>query len=539
MTIGNNYSTPEPRVFLFDDARHAAGYYQFEGPLNQKDLCFNVDQLVGSGVDTLIYCCGTEGGVVIYDSKVAPKWGKNVKRWTHPVWYRAGRNLMSLIEAGHDPLQLLCEHANRKGLWFIAGNWVNFQGASRQTDGGLGRKSDFVFDHPEFQVGLEDDPRSEFVDQKRFSFLHAAVREERFAQFAEQLTRYTTDGIELDLIRFSPFCRFDEVEKLAPLMTVWIRQMRAVADQAEGEQDRRKRIYVRIPAQPPAWQELGYDVPTWVAEGLVDGLVCATGYADGAIDTNVDLTAAVELTRGTDCRVLSACSSLLFGQLEKWATAPMLWGAAANAYAQGADGFGLCVAHWNPKGWPWLDREYETLRPLGHPDLLEYADKLYRARSDSSREPTTLWLAGDRLDLPQTLQVGQPVRIGLRISDDLRSYENLGRLEKARLRVRISSIEPELSEARFKLNGTELHPSHGQLNDLGYRQIASSHVGPYGYVYEFDLSADSLPTAGVNWVEVNLEHKDSNIALDFDVVSLDLVVSYKQHRNFRRQPIDY
>ena len=54
-TDGPTEPAREPRVFMFDDGRHAAGLYQFEAPLTPRDLEFNVDQLVDSGVDTLVY----------------------------------------------------------------------------------------------------------------------------------------------------------------------------------------------------------------------------------------------------------------------------------------------------------------------------------------------------------------------------------------------------------------------------------------------------------------------------------------------------
>src|SRR5205823_4865474 len=76
----------EPRVFFYDDGRHASGLYQFAPPLTPADFTFTVDQLVASGVDTLLYMAGLEGGVVQYDSRVAPKWGDNVRQWQHPIF---------------------------------------------------------------------------------------------------------------------------------------------------------------------------------------------------------------------------------------------------------------------------------------------------------------------------------------------------------------------------------------------------------------------------------------------------------------------
>src|SRR5262245_37761965 len=87
-TVGAKTSAErgEPRVFFFDDGRHAAGLYQFEPPLTPADHTYTVEQLVNSGVDTYIYAATLEGGVAQYNSKVSQKWGDNVKEWKHVVW---------------------------------------------------------------------------------------------------------------------------------------------------------------------------------------------------------------------------------------------------------------------------------------------------------------------------------------------------------------------------------------------------------------------------------------------------------------------
>ena len=284
---------------------------------------------------------------------------------------------------------------------------------------------------------------------------------------------------------------------------------------------------------------LGYDVSTWMRENLVDGLICLSGQAEGSIDQDLDLEAAVDLVRGTPCRVLAGCSNLLGRQRHHYAPAPMFWAAAANAYAQGADGFGLANAHWGPQGWPWIKDEYHTLRLLGHPDLLETADKIYRARSQSSVDKSSHWLPGDALDLPRTLREGEPVSVPLRISDDLARGHAQGRVESVCLRVRITAIEPALNPVRIRLNGQVLPDSLLQLNDLGYRLIGTGSVGPYGTVYEYSLTPEYFPISGRNTVEVTLVRHDPDISLDFDVWDVDCVIRYRLHRHFRREPIDY
>ena len=534
------HSLDEPRVFMFDDGRHAASLYQFEPPLEPSDFTFNVDQLADSGVDTLIYFAVLEGGVTMYDSRVAQKWGDNVVKWTHTVWYRAGRNIHQLIADGHDPLKLLCDRCHEKGIWFIPSNPVTLSGGDRATDGGLGRKSDFVYEHPEFQVGEEEDPRASDTSATRFSFLHPEVREERFQVSEELLARYETDGIELNMTDFVPFCRFDEVEEFSPIMTQWIRDLREVAQNAEEKQGRHKRIYVRLPAHPDAWRALGYDVPGWVSEGLVDGLICQPGITQGPVDQDPDLSGAIALTNGTEYRVLASFQNVLSRQLKQYATPQMIWAAAANAYAQGADGFGIGDAHWTPNGWPWTHDEYQTLRLLGHPEMLATADKLYRVRSETRGVTKGVgWAPGVAPSLPQTLVEGVPVEVRLRISDELEKWGALGRVESVQLRIRMTGIEPSLNDVRTEFNNQPLPDSILDIEDLNYRLISTGAVGPYGQVYKYQLPPAYYPKPGHNMVSITLVKRDQNIENPFEVYDVDCDIRYRLHRHFGREPIDY
>ena len=231
-----NGKSKEPRVFFYDDGRHYSGLYQFAPPLEAADLTYAVDQLVDSGVDTLLYSAGLEGGAVQYGSQVAQKWGDNVDVWVHPIFYRASRNLQQLVADGNDPMRILAERCHQKGIWFIPTCPVCIIGGGAESERGYGRKSDFVFDNPQFYVGEDDHPQAELLGRMfgtgRLNFLHAEVRRERFQIFEELLARYESDGVELDLSldnEFGPFCRFGEVAQLAPVLTQWIRDIREVA----------------------------------------------------------------------------------------------------------------------------------------------------------------------------------------------------------------------------------------------------------------------------------------------------------------------
>ena len=550
-----NGKSKEPRVFFYDDGRHYSGLYQFAPPLEASDLTYAVDQLVDSGVDTLLYSAGLEGGAVQYGSQVAQKWGDNVDVWVHPIFYRASRNLQQLVADGNDPMRILAERCHQKGIWFIPTCPVCIVGGGAESERGYGRKSDFVFDNPQFYVGEDNHPQAEFLGRmfgtKRLSFLHAEVRRERFQIFEELLTRYESDGIELDFSldnEFGPFCGFGEVPQLAPVLTQWIRDVRDVARKAEKAQGRRKRVYVRIPSGPPSmWRIPGFEVETWVSEKLVDGLVCLSPYKKETpknklimFDQDLDLSAAVRLTRGTGCRVLAGITSYLGRQLEGTATSPMVWAAAALAYDKGVDGFGLSSGGWVPNGWPWTAQEYATLRLFGHPELLATADKVYRVRSLASgaSDPQPLFPIQDPI-LPLRLIEGKPLNLPFAIADDLPPWQALGRVKSVRLRVRVTAIEPTLDRIAVNLNGRALPDSIRNDIDLHFRNLKNMAIGPYGYILEYHLPPGHYPKKGQNKVAVTLVKRDPKISSSVEVVDVDCHIEYRHHRNFEDSPIEY
>ena len=220
-----------------------------------------------------------------YDSRCADKWGANVDVWTHLIFYRASRNLHQLVADGHDPMELLTSRAHAAGLWFFPTLPLCIVGQPDRSNHSIGRTSDFAYTE-RFYVGPEEDPQpaklTRMFSECRLDFLVPEVRAERAAIYAELLSRYETDGVEVDLSldnEFGPLTKLSRCRtELAPVLTEWLRELRKVADAAQAEQGRRKRVYVRIPAsEPETWAMLGMEVEKWVAEGIVDGLVsCAT-----------------------------------------------------------------------------------------------------------------------------------------------------------------------------------------------------------------------------------------------------------------------
>ena len=542
---------PEPKFFNIDDGRHLAGLYQFQPPLTPDDVTLNLDQMVSSGMDTLIYIAGLIGGSVIYDSKVAQKIGDNADKWVHPVYYRTARSVQRLVSDGYDPLKLLCDQANAKGLWIFASAWNTVTGGVREPYVWEGGNSDFAFDNPHFQVGKDEDSRSKYTDSTRFNFLHEEVRDERFRLFEEMLTGYETDGVVLNLTELVPLCKFSEVNDLSNVLTEWIRKLRDVAAKSESDQCRRKLIYVKVPSHPDACSMFGLDLEKWVKSELVNGLICQNSLSMDPMDQSCDLKWVKSIVSGTDCRILVGGGTHVGREISTTATAPIINAAAANAYAEGADGFGFISGGWLTTGWPWRDSTYDALRTLGNPEFLDTADKIYRARSAArygntpnfSRYPEegpVDWTPGSSAILPITLQEYQTVEIPVQVSENLTKWEKDGRVRNVELNIRISGLEADLNEIRIKLNGGLIPDEILTLEDLTFRYLEDGKVvAPYGFVYKYRLSPDYYPHTGVNFVSVTLVKRDPNIEPPFQICDIDFDVKYRTHRNFNLDGLRY
>ena len=101
--------TAKKEVMFYTDGRHSS-VYMHEPPMYKQQLVEPVDEILDLGIDTITYAVG-DCSVLLYDTKVGEKWGHNVDLTDHAIWWKATRNLRSMIERGIDPLMVVCEYA--------------------------------------------------------------------------------------------------------------------------------------------------------------------------------------------------------------------------------------------------------------------------------------------------------------------------------------------------------------------------------------------------------------------------------------------
>ena len=221
-------------IIFETDGRHSS-VYLYEPPMGIRQYVEPIDEVLDLGVDTISYVVG-DCAVLLYDTKVGEIWGHNYDLINHEVWYKAAFNCQMMIESGHDPLQVVCDHAHERGFNFLAHLLLNmaYTPPSRVTNG---RVATYNTLHPEWIVGEEPDyPEAVHDNPNRMSYAVPEIRENRLAIVRELVTDYPTDGIDLNFNTYMPLIARREVEEHTETLTEWMRDVRRAADAAAEAQ---------------------------------------------------------------------------------------------------------------------------------------------------------------------------------------------------------------------------------------------------------------------------------------------------------------
>ncbi len=166
-------------------------------------------------------------------------------------------------ERGLDPYTIWIERSREKGISPWISMRMNDMHAVHDPESFL--HSQFWKNHPEFRcnpggaAGLD--------------FAHPEVRQHAMDYVRELLDRYDPDGIELDWMRFPYYFKRSEEEQNGPILTQFMRDVRAEVQKAAKRRGHPILIAARTPVTPEIARKKGIDGVTWAREGLVDILV--------------------------------------------------------------------------------------------------------------------------------------------------------------------------------------------------------------------------------------------------------------------------
>ena|GEM_PF-648917 len=323
---------------------------------SQRILEEMIDEEAAANVDTISYCLFTAFMSDVPSSKVT-----ELFPWRPP----------GMDEAGVDCLKVLIDRCHHHDMQFVAD--------IRMNDRHGGPRKGLAKEHPEWSLlGSGNDYAIEGVRDVMLTFAR------------EVLDAYEVDGIEYDYMRWCHMFKPGEGSKNAGLLTDFTRRTRKLLDETARRRGcGRLALGVRVPQNIKECEYLGFDLSTWISEGLVDYVVPSDFFHS---DSNMKTEDFVKLAEGTDCKIYPAIHPMISmdGPNEHYRlmNATNYRAAAQNFYGFGADGispynyqrgFGRrASAHRSTSSaaymWP---AALGWLRELSDPDEFRQRDRHY------------------------------------------------------------------------------------------------------------------------------------------------------------------
>ena len=227
-----------------------------------------------------------------------------------------------LEEIGLDFPKILVDRCHHHNMQFIAGLRMNDRHDFTPTQ--------FIREHPEWQLGMGN----------AMDYAFEPVRSFVLTFVDEVLDEYEVDGLEYDYMRWCHMFKPGEGKENAHLLTEFMRKTRRQLDAAAGRRGcNRLLLGVRVPQSIEECDYLGFDLETWINEGLVDYIVPSDFMHT---DTNMKTEDFVKLAEGTNCKIYPAIHNRISmdGPNEHYRlmTLANYRAAAQNFYRFGADG---------------------------------------------------------------------------------------------------------------------------------------------------------------------------------------------------------
>ncbi len=280
----------------------------------------------------------------------------------------------------------------------------------------------FKAEHPDCLIGSAEsrslpDGVTERYLWTALNFARPEVRQYRLEFIERNASAHDFDGYELDFTRFIWDFPLGEERECTHLMTDFVRRARKILNTIGQRRGRPYTFVVHVPDSLRTSLGLGYDVESWLAEGLVDVLVVGMGYVPYVLP----LDQWLDLGRGYGVPVYPAVNTNTYaGEWMKLNDGPVFQEAerASSAFywQQGADGLYLfnlfCQEDKSVGGLP-REYIYAPLKEIGDPAVLIGKDKLYSIQpvADSGfcqhgSEATPLPVALDRMEHKLPLMMG-------------------------------------------------------------------------------------------------------------------------------------
>ena len=445
-------------IYNWDGAPH--GYTPYPQTLEQflqKTFAPIKDTQVGA----LFFCVG-EHEATWPSTKLELSGNTLGRRYQSVRAFTHHENIRAMLDRGENPYQAMVERGRQLGIEVYVSirmndnhfNGLQLDDMATTSMSGL---TQLRKDHPEWCLGPEDAPPWFALS---WNMAIPEVREHRFQFIREAIEQADWDGVELDWQRHGFHLPAKHGARLSYTLTDLQRQVRKLTNGIARRRGRPFHVAVRVATTMESCRKIGYDLKTWVKEGLCDMIIAGGG---AGTDPGVDVEAFRELIRGAPITFYPGFDSGFWGKHdglvphEEWQRRSFR-GWAKSYWERGSNG--MYVFNWHGDE---LTRR-DLLTTMGAPETLGGTDKVFAALHRNIRESGN-WAGADLNDriygttpveLYRTLTASGPHFL-IGVHDDVVREAEAGRVESVELHVELEHFAPG-DRVAVSLDGRALGP---------------------------------------------------------------------------------
>ena len=502
-----------PRL-IFNSDGDSTTYIAFEPPITPEQACRDIEEIAGTKVEVFTNSMGRGDETFSHPTRFGEIYGSNVSEWPQAEGLEYVRwmadSTKALLDQGINIIELLAARAHERGMRFwpaLRMNDIHEDDTGRWS----ALRSTFKKEHPELLIGSPYPKVSGYRGYRQddftwaFNFAREEVRERKLGLILETCERYDIDGFELDFQRGRWYFKQGEEAEGMPLMTDFMRKVRAGTAEIAREKGRPFTLMLRVPPTRERCLGTGLDVPAWIREELGDLFIPMD---NAYLDMGAEMAAFQELAKGTSCRIGGGLER--FSKAYGYAGNDMLYAAASSFWYQGAS----CIYLFNydchrlPRTGSecYTPDEIQLLREIHDPRRIARRNKRYTVSVDMQLNTPD---QGGEMPLPYEIaEAGQSQAFAIVVGDDIESARREQAVADTWLRITYRECDPALLEASVSLNG--------HLLDSGHRIEL-----PSGTTVTF---RDIPVVQGTNRIEVALDRMNGQDCLRIE--GIELVIAY-------------
>jgi len=456
---GDSERTQSVPRLIYNSDGDSTTFITYPPPMTREQACRDIDEVTDTAVEVFTNSMGRGDETFSHRTEFGNVYGADVTEWPEGEgleWVKwMADSTRALLDQGIDIIELLASRAHERGMQFWPALRMNDIHEDDTERFGAFR-STFKKEHRELLIGSPYPTVAGYgYDQDDFTwafdYAHTEVRERKLGLILETCERYDIDGFEMDFQRGRWFFKQGQEDSGMPLMTDFMRKVRAGTTEIARRKGRPFTLMLRVPATREGCRRIGLDVPAWIREELADLFIPMNG---GYLEMGAEIAAFTEIAAGTSCRIGGGLERSAKGY--GYAGNDMLYAAASSFWHQGASSIYLFNydCHRMARGEAsYTPDEIQLLREIHDPRLIERRNKRYTVNVDMLlRTPEQ----GGELQLPCELDaVGESRSFTLHVGDDLESARRDQALADTWLRVTCAGSAPD-GTASVSLNGQAL-----------------------------------------------------------------------------------